>query len=220
LSNNDPLARFIGSNLTQTISSLERRVRGLTLDDCANFLESAGAGREAVAAAAAMKRIAGQINVTIHALGILLCLPHILEPGERVEYVSLGAGNAGRAFDLKTNLRIAEFKFIKWRGNADTIRENSVFKDFYLLEQAPNHHRKYLYLLGTKHALKFLRGGRALSSVMSRNEKLKRNFEERFGSTYRTVGEYFAAHANKVVIKDVTPWLSELEGMGLSVEAK
>ena len=39
-----------------------------------------------------MKRLAGQINVTIHALGILLCLPHILEPSERVEPVSLGAG--------------------------------------------------------------------------------------------------------------------------------
>jgi len=57
-----------------------------------------------MAAAALMKRVAGQINVVIHALGILLCLPHILEADEVVEYVSLGAGNTGRAFDLETNL--------------------------------------------------------------------------------------------------------------------
>ena len=53
-----------------------------------------------------MKRLAGQINVTIHALGILMCLPHILEPDERVESVSLGAGNTGRDFDLETNVRV------------------------------------------------------------------------------------------------------------------
>jgi hypothetical protein len=134
--------------------------------DCASFLEGAGVGREALAAAAEMKRLAGQINVTIHALGILLCLPHILEPGERVEYVSLGAGNTGREFDLETNLRVAEFKFIRWRGGAESIRQNSVFKDYLLLAEHPTAKRKYLYLLGTEHALKFLRGGRALSSVL------------------------------------------------------
>lgn len=36
--------------------------------------------------------MAGQINVTVHALGILLCLPHNLEPDERIEDVPLGAG--------------------------------------------------------------------------------------------------------------------------------
>lgn len=45
-----------------------------------------------------------------------MCLPHILEPDERVESVSLGAGNTGRDFDLETNVRVAEFKFIHWRG--------------------------------------------------------------------------------------------------------
>jgi hypothetical protein len=66
-------------------------------------LGSSGVDREVLAAAAALKRLAGQINVSIHATGILLCLPHILEPGESVDYVSLGAGNTGREFDLETN---------------------------------------------------------------------------------------------------------------------
>ena len=173
-------------------------------------LGGAGAGREVLAAAAEMKRLAGQINVTIHALGILLCLPHILEPGEKVEYVSLGAGNTGREFDLETNLRVAEFKFIRWRGGAESIRQNSVFKDYVLLAEHPTPKRKYLHLLGTEHALKFLHGGRALSSVLSRNDKLQKMFSERFGGQFRKVRDYYAVQGNAVQIEDVSAWLSEL----------
>lgn len=206
----DILSRFTGADLTQTLGRIERAVRGVAATDCSNFLEAAGAGREALAAAAEMKRLAGQINVTIHALGILHSLPHILEPDERIHYVSLGAGNTGRAFDLETNLRVAEFKFIRWRGGPESIRQNSVFKDYLLLAENPTPKRKYLYLLGTEQALKFLRGGRALSSVLSRNDKLRKMFAERFGDTFPTVGDYFAAHAGAVQIEDVSPWLSEL----------
>src|SRR6202035_611708 len=60
-----------GPDLTQTLARIESTVRGVTAEGCASFLESADAGREALAAAAEMKRLAGQINVTIHALGIL-----------------------------------------------------------------------------------------------------------------------------------------------------
>ena len=103
------LRRFTSGNLTGTLASMEGMVRGLDAGDCEAFLERTRAGHDALAAAAELKRMAGQVDVTIHALGILLCLPHILEAGETVEYVSLGAGNTGRRFDLETNLRIAEF---------------------------------------------------------------------------------------------------------------
>lgn len=201
---------FTGPDLTQTLSRIEGAVRGVSAANCASFLESAGAGREALAAAAAMKRLAGQINVTIHALGILLCLPHILEPGEHVEYVSLGAGNTGRRFDLETNLRVAEFKFIHWRGGPEAIRQNSVFKDYFLLADHVTPKRKHLYLLGTEQGLAFLRGRRALNSVLSRNEKVRSVFAERFGARYRTVGEYYAEHSSAVVIDDISLYLSEL----------
>lgn len=118
------LSRFTGPDLTQTLARIEGAVRGVSADGYAAFVADSGAGREVLAAAAEMKRLAGQINVTIHALDILLCLPYILEPGEQVEYVSLGAGNTGRQFDLETNLRVAEFKFIRWRGGAESIRQN------------------------------------------------------------------------------------------------
>ena len=204
------LSRFTGTDLTQTLGRIEGAARGVTAEDCGAFLEGAGAGRVVLSAAAEMKRLAGQINVTIYALGILLCLPHILEPGERVEYVSLGAGNTGRQFDLETNLRVAEFKFIRWRGGAELIRQNSIFKDYVLLAEHQTVKRKHLYLLGTEHALKFLRGGRALGSVLSWNDKLQKMFSERFGDQFRTVRDYFAAHGGDVQIEDVSPWLSEL----------
>ncbi|MBO6554767.1 MAG: hypothetical protein JJ926_18120 [Roseitalea sp.] len=206
----DLLLRFTGPDLTQTLARIESSVQGVAAEDCADFLEGAGVGREALAAAAEMKRLAVQINVTIHALGILLCLPHILEQDERVEHVPLGAGNTGREFDLETNLRVAEFKFIRWRGGAESIRQNSVFKDYLLLAGHPTAKRKYLYLFGTEHALKFLRGGRALSSVLSRNDKLQKMFADRFGGAFRTVGEYYTVHADAVQIEDVSPWLLEL----------
>lgn len=208
----DRLAEFTGPDLTRTLSQLETAALGMTDGRCRSFLQRAGAGREVLAAAAEMKKLAAQINVTIHALGILMCLPHILKKGERVESISLGAGNTGREFDLETNVRVAEFKFIHWRGKSETIRQNAVFKDHVSLVMHPTVKEKCLYLLGVDHALKFLRGGRALSSVLSRNEKLRGQFADRFGDRFVRVREYFAAHKDFVRIVDVSPWLSELAG--------
>ena len=66
-----------------------------------------------------------------------------------IEYVSLGAGNTGRAFDLETNQRIAEFKFIHWQGGPESIRQNSLFKDFYEMAEYDTRKQKFLYVLGT-----------------------------------------------------------------------
>ncbi len=204
------LSRFSNSDLTQTLSRIEGAVQGVTAKDYQAFLLEAGADRSVLKAAAEMKRLAGQINVTIHALGILLCLPHILEPNERVEYVSLGAGNNGRRFDLETNLRVAEFKFIRWRGGAESIRQNAIFKDYLQLAESETTKRKYLYLLGTEHALKFFNGGRALQSVLSRNDKVRELFFNRFGDTFKKVRDYYHAHNGLVMIEDVSHWLTEL----------
>jgi len=186
----DLLRKFSGSDLTGTLSRIEGSVRGITLGDCSKFLLEAGAEKEVLGAAAAMKRLAGQINVAIHALGILLCLPHILEEAEEVECVSLGAGNTGREFDLETNFRIAEFKFIHWRGGPESIRQNSIFKDFFLLAESKSTKRKYLYVLGTEHPLRFLNGGRALKSVLSKNDKIQQLFYKRFGDRFVKVSPH------------------------------
>lgn len=210
------LSRFAGSNLTDTLSRIEESVRGVTAERASSFLAEAGAERAVLAAAGEMKRLAGQINVTIHALGILLCLPQLLEEGEHVEYVSLGAGNTGRQFDLETNRRVAEFKFINWRGGSESIRQNSIFKDFFMLADSPSTKRKYLYLLGTAHALKFLHGGRSIRSVLSRHDKMQKLFFSRFGDRYTKVRDYYEAQQGAVAIVDVSDWLNELGELLLS----
>jgi hypothetical protein len=173
-------------------------------------LTSSGAEAEVLGAAGLIKQLAGQINVVIHALGILLCLPRILQADEVIEYVSLGAGNTGRAFDLETNRRIAEFKFIHWQGGPESIRQNALFKDFYEMADYDTAKEKYLYVLGTAHAEKFFNGGRALSSVLSRNEKLRTDFSEKFGDRYRTVRDFYLPRKGLVVIQDVSPFVPEL----------
>ena len=204
------LDRFTGKDLTKTLARIEKDARGVTEEGGGALLERAGATRKTLAAAAELKRVAAQVNVTIHALGILRCLPHILEAGEKIESISLGAGNTGRPFDLETNLRVAEFKFIHWRGGPETIRQNATFKDFYLLAAHQTTKRKHLYLLGTQHATTFLRGGRDLNSVLSKDQKVHRMFLGQFGERFQTVGEYYAVHGREVEIGDMSAWVGEL----------
>ncbi len=210
------LQTFRGTDLTQTIYQIENTLRGVSLDGYSAVLATSGAKEEVLGAAGLIKQLAGQINVVIHALGILLCLPHILRPGEVIDYVSLGAGNTGRAFDLETNLRIAEFKFIHWQGGPESIRQNSLFKDFYEMAEHETRKEKHLYVLGTVHAEKFLNGRRAMSSVLSRNETLRRKFTEKFGDRYRTVRDYYVPRKESVVIQDVSAFVP---GLVAAVEA-
>jgi hypothetical protein len=204
------LQKFSGPDLTATLARVEADIRGASLSECKAILAKSGAERETLAAAATLKRVAGQVNVAIHALGILLCLPHILESGEEIKYVSLGAGNTGRDFDLETNLRVAEFKFIRWRGGPEAIRQNSIFKDFFLLAESDTTKQKYLYVLGTEFPMKFLNGRRALSSVLSKDEHVRNTFYTRFGEQYRVVRDYYLEHGGKVAVTDVSLWVPEL----------
>src|ERR1700674_160012 len=204
------LQRFHGANLTQTLATLEASVRGANLDNCVQLVTAGGATNNVLAAASLMKQLAAENNVVIHALGILLCLPHLLEKGETIDYVSLGAGNTGRSFDLETNKRIGEFKFIRWQGGPESIRQNGIFKDFYWMAEDSSAKRKYLYLLDTKHPLKFFNGGRALSSVLSRDVKLREDMRARYGERYRTVCDYYAAREKRVILQDVSKWVPGL----------
>jgi hypothetical protein len=210
------LQTFRGSDLTQTIYQIEKSVKGVSAEKYLAVLSTSGAKAEVLGAAGLVKQLAGQINVVIHALGILLCLPHILRPGEIIEYVSLGAGNTGRAFDLETTLRVAEFKFIRWQGGPESIRQNSLFKDFYELAEHETPKEKYLYVLGTDHGETFFNGGRALTSVL-RTATLRNKFSNKFGDQYRTVRDYYLPRKGLVVIQDVSPFVPEL--VAAAVEA-
>lgn len=204
------LQAFSGTSLTETIALLEQQLKEANSSNLSDLLSSSFITNNLLASAYLLKSIAGQINVVIHALGILLTLPHILKPDEKIESLSLGAGNTGRDFDLETNRRIAEFKFIHWQGGAEVIRQNALFKDFYLLAECDRQKEKFLYVLGDEHPLKFFNSGRTLSSVMSRHRKLWNDFSKRHGDKFITVKDYYATTKTKVQIEDISKYLPSL----------
>ena len=200
----EALTRITGeSGLTSWIGSAERQLHGVDAARVSDWLERTPAGGDALQAALVVKRVAGQINVIVHALGILTSLPYILEPGETVESLSLGAGNTGRDHDLTTNIRIAEFKFIEWRGGSETIRQNGLFADLFNLVADPTPRRKMLYVVGLEQPLRFLANRRALTSVMSRNSHLAKRFHERYGDRFTTVRDYYESVHDQVEIVDI-----------------
>ena len=113
---------FQGASLTESLARIESLVVGLDANKLRDFCDVRNINNRFMSSAVSIKKLAGQINVIIHAAGILCSLPAILKPGEVVESVSLGAGNTGRQFDLETNLRVAEYKFIDWQGGSESIR--------------------------------------------------------------------------------------------------
>ncbi len=199
----DEIQRFQSGDLRRRIAAIEQILQSTRADVLPGRLDDLGVTGSTLAASLELKRAAGQVNVLVHTLGILAALPAILEPDEVIEYVSLGAGNTGRNFDLETDRRVAEFKFINWRGGPEAIRQNQLFKDFYLLEAHETPKRKQVFVLGDEHPLRFFNGGRALASVMSRNGKLGRDFQARFESRFTTVREYYTVFGHGVEIVDL-----------------
>lgn len=191
------------SGLTSWIAGLEVGLQG---EDGANVraaIERDGIGRETLDAALLIKRVSGQINVLVHAIGILNALPYILEPGERVESLSLGAGNTGRPYDLETDQRVAEFKFIAWRGGPESIRQNQLFKDLFYLVSRPTTKRRYLYVVGKARPMHFFEHSRALTSVLSKDAATETRFRQMYGEQFRTVREYYTTVRHLVEIVDL-----------------
>lgn len=100
------LESFRAGSLRMAVAKLENSFAGLTKAEARSQLGQVGVSMDLLLAALLVKRHAGQINEIIHAIGILLSLPHILEDGEVVEGLSLAAGNTGKQFDLETNRRV------------------------------------------------------------------------------------------------------------------
>gem|GEM_PF-217146 len=151
------------------------------------------------------KSLSTQVDVAIHAYGILVALAEILEDDEVIEYCSLGAGNTGKAFDVSTTKRIAEFKFAKWDGGSNTIRQNSIFKDF--LELAINTDsdgkKKYIYCLSATDIIEFLSNSeRSLGSVLSGNPMNKKypEIQERY-KTVKTFYQEFKSEVNIIELR-------------------
>jgi hypothetical protein len=192
-----------GSELTATIRAIEASLTGKQRRAVERTIASHEIDGAVLKGALTIKDLAGQIHVVIHAVGMLVVLPHILEPDERIESVSLGAGNTGREQDLVTDRRIAEFKFIQWRGGAESIRQNSLFIDMFNLASAKTERRRYMYVVDREHPDRFLANRRAISSVLSRNAAAAARFKALHGERFKTVADYAAYIKDRVEIVDL-----------------
>lgn len=176
------------------------------------MLADDGIDESLLLAALLVKRMHGQINVIVHAVGILVSLPHVLESGEMIESLSLGAGNTGRPHDLVTDRRVAEFKFIDWKGGAESIRQNSLFVDLFNLASADTSKRKVLYVVGGREPLKFLHGRRAIGSVLSKNQAVAERFRAMHSDRFAVVSEYFDFVRDGVEIVDLAEVVPAFSG--------
>lgn len=200
----DAIARLgTGRDLTATIRAIEASLTGKQRRAAERTIASHEIDETVLKGALTIKDLAGQIHVVIHAVGMLVVLPHILERGERIESVSLGAGNTGREHDLVTDRRIAEFKFIQWRGGAESIRQNSLFIDLFNLASAKTKRRRCMYVVDREHPDRFLANRRALSSVLSRNAAAAARFKALHGERFKTVADYADYIQDRVEIVDL-----------------
>ena len=200
-------------DLGSRIFSIEYGLEHKDVNALNEFLKKENIGKELFESAMTIKRMAGQINVIIHAIGILVALPHILDSDEQIESLSLGAGNAGKAFDLETSKRVAEFKFISWQGGPEAIRQNSLFVDLFNLASCKSEKKKCLYLVGMAIPKRFLMGRRNLKSVLSKNRSAYDRFFKIYGNKYSCVVDYYNDVKDAVEIVDLTalvPYFKEL----------
>jgi hypothetical protein len=172
------------NDLKKVISEYEKVLPKENVSNLSEMLESGLIDRSLFTAACEVKPVVGQINTMIHASGMLVSLPHILRKDEEIEYISLGAGNTGKRFDLKTSKRVAEFKFITWRGGPESIRQNALFKDFFNLVEYGENLEKYLYVLGDDEPRKFFKSERSIKSILSKNQSLREDFQKRYGERH------------------------------------
>jgi len=110
-------------------------------------------------------------------------------------------------------------KFIHWRGGAESIRQNNLFKDYFLLAEHETAKRKELYVLGTRYPIKFLSSGRSLKSILSKNSKVADEYFAIYGDRFKTVGDYFGFRCDAVAIGDAALLIPELVVKALEVAA-
>ncbi|WP_241911376.1 PE-PGRS family protein [Streptomyces sp. DH-12] len=199
------LAQFIQrAPLTEAIAALEHGLDGADAAHAAQIAGKGGVDAGLLASALTVRESLGRINDLIHASGIMLALPHILEEGERISRrPSLGAGNdPGRPYDLETDRRVAEFKLARWRG-ADAMRKRQVFKDLTMLAADRSGRAADLFVIGPEPARFLNSSASTVGWALDRSPSALRTFESAFGSPDVPIREFTATHAAHVRITDL-----------------
>lgn len=206
------LGEFFGRvPLTEAIASLESSLDGADSEDAAAHVYTLGLTPELLQASVLTRDSLGRLNDLIHAVGIGLLIPLILEDGERISNrPSLAAGNdRSRPYDLETNRRIAEFKFSVWTGS-DAMRKRQTFKDYVHLAADTSGRKAVLYVIGPR-PISFLRGTKSSAAWgLDRSPATRVLFTESFGDLSTPIGEFVTAHQSRVDIVDMSALAPEL----------
>ena len=190
--------------LRHRIAEVEFAIAGLMPDRAIEAAGLLGVTPDLLAGALLVKEAAAQIDVILHAAGIVASIPYILEPEERIEYVSLGAGNTGRAHDLETDRQVAEFKFIHWHGGAESVRQDSLLIDLFHLAVSQTTKARRIYLTGIAVPMRFLEGSRRdLRTALARRPGVPEQFNKVYGDNFVTVRDYWAAIRDQVEVIDL-----------------
>lgn len=199
------LAAFLGAEpLTCAIASMERSLVGRSASEAGAMAAARGVSPDLMVAALTVRGSLGRLNDLIHAAGIVLALPHLLQDGEEIAVrPSLAAGNdPSRPFDLETDRRVAEFKLARWRG-ADAMRKRQTFKDLVMLAADRTGRRAELFVVGPEPG-RFLRTSRSTAAwALDRTPHARRVFGESFGSLEVSVAEFTERHAGHVQVTDL-----------------
>lgn len=78
------IAEFEGGSLKQRISQLEKALQRASPSDCVALLSEQGISPGLLRSCVIAKQAAAQIDVVLHAIGILVSLPHLLREGETI----------------------------------------------------------------------------------------------------------------------------------------
>ena len=197
------VARFKGAGLKGRIAQLEVAAAGCSKGTLNDLVGQERVSLALLRAAVNVKRAAAQIDVVVHATGMLLCLPEILDDNEVVESISLGAANTGKPFDLETDRRIAEFTFIDWKGGSESIRQQKLFKDFYTLAEAVTHKERYLYFLGDVHPVKVFQSRSSCKAMLQKYAPLRDECLKQYDAAL-SVHEYYERKKAVVILRNLT----------------
>ncbi len=190
--------------LTPALALLEQRLEGADASSVGRVAEEGHVAPELLASALTVRESLGRINDLIHACGILLVLPHILQEGERITVrPSLGAGNdPSRPYDLETDQRIAEFKLARWRG-ADAARKRQTFKDLVMLAADTSGRRAELFVIGPEPSRFLTTSISTAAWALDRSPGALRTFTTAFGAPSMSVAQFTTTHAAHVQITDL-----------------
>lgn len=202
---------FLGRGaLTSTIASLERDLHGRRACDIQQVLEEHGVSPATLESGLVARDRLGRINDVIHATAMVIALPTILEPDERITRPSLAAGNdPTRPFDLETDQRIAEFKLSRWDGH-DTARKRQLVKDLVHLAADRSGRRAQLFVLDER-PLHFLAETRStMAWAIDRFPPTQALYLDRFGDLLMPISGFYEDHASHVEVVDLRPGLGHL----------